>query len=166
MAKCFPECQCGRHARLSVDERFWVKVEKAEGCWLWTGAAGTYGHFGWGGRTVDAHRVAYELTYGPIPEGAEVDHRCLVKLCVRPTHLRLATRKQNTEHLGGARSDSKTGVRGVFPYRDGTFQAWVGHEGKSFWVGRFDTVEQAEAAVIAKRNELFTHNDVDRMVLL
>lgn len=163
MARCALGCRCGKHSRLSVDERFWNKVNRTEGCWLWTGYVSTYGHFGMGGRTVDAHRVAYELTYGPIPPGAEIDHRCFNKVCVRPDHLRLATSKQQKEHQAGARSDSRTGVRGVFPYRDGTFQAWVGHNGKSIWVGRFNTIAEAEAAVVAARNERFTHNDLDRV---
>jgi hypothetical protein len=38
----------------------------------------------------------------------------------------------------------------------------VKHNGKSVYVGRFWTIEEAEAAVIAKRIELYTHNDADR----
>jgi hypothetical protein len=43
------------------------------------------------GKILYAHRVAWELTYGPIPEGMQVDHLCRNTLCVRATHLRLMT---------------------------------------------------------------------------
>jgi hypothetical protein len=39
----------------------------------------------------------------------------------------------------------------------------VKHDGKRIYLNRFDTTPEAEAAVIAKRNELFTHNDLDRL---
>jgi len=44
-------------------------------------------------------------------------------------------------------------------------QQWQGnvrHNGKLYYVGRFDTIAEAEAAVKRKRLELFTHNDIDR----
>ncbi len=80
-------------------EQFWSKVEKVpfETCWLWGGAitSGGYGSVRAGGRTCRAHRVAYELTNGPIPEGMEVDHLCRVRSCVRPDHLEAVTHREN-----------------------------------------------------------------------
>ena len=71
---------------LSLADRFWLKVEKSDGCWLWGGAiaaATGYGRFeGWG-----AHQHAYVLNAGPIPEGKVIDHLCRVRRCVRPDHL-------------------------------------------------------------------------------
>ena len=67
-----------------------------------------------------------------------------------------------TTHAGGAQSAS--GVRGVH-FRNDLRKPWVAvvtHNGKAVRVGSFNSVEEAEAAVIAKRNELFTHNDLDR----
>lgn len=74
-----------------LSARFWTKVDKTGSCWLWTGATTRrgdgYGQIRVGGRLQLAHRVAYELVVGPIPEGMDVDHLCRVRLCVHPLHL-------------------------------------------------------------------------------
>lgn len=152
----------------TAEELFWAKVIKTDGCWGWTASTqrNGYGHFKVGGRKgkmLYAHRFAYELLVGPIPDGMQVDHQCRVRSCVNPAHLRLVTNKQNTENHGGAQRNSSTGVRGVSPHPDGKFQAKVTHQGRQIHVGLFDTVEEAAAAVTWKRLELFTHNDRDRV---
>lgn len=84
-------------------ERFWSKVDKTGGCWLWTGPqAGrgfrerkSYGVFSIGERKVYAHRYAYELLVGPIPDDLELDHLCRVKFCVNPAHLEAVTADVN-----------------------------------------------------------------------
>lgn len=82
-------------------ERFWEKVERSEGCWLWKG--GTTGRTGYGrimvrtGNQALAHRVAWEFTNGPIPNGLECLHRCDVPACVRPDHLFLGTHEENMQ---------------------------------------------------------------------
>src|SRR4029450_4556740 len=43
--------------------------------------------------------AVYEMVYGPIPEGYEVDHICHVRHCVEPTHLRVLTHRQNVIHI-------------------------------------------------------------------
>lgn len=148
-----------------VEKRFWHKVDKSGDCWLWTAVKHRkgYGQFGNGQKIVQAHRFSYELANGPIPDGMQVDHRCHNRACVNPAHLRLATNKQNIENVSGARSDSGTGVRGVQRTRSGKYSAKVRHHGKNYHLGTFATVADAEAAVIARRNELFTHNDLDRL---
>jgi hypothetical protein len=75
--------------RKSIEDRFWPKVNKTSECWLWTAAVSKtgYGKFGIGYRTRGAHRVAYELIVGPIPEGLTLDHLCRTPLCVNPAHL-------------------------------------------------------------------------------
>lgn len=147
-----------------VEKRFWDKVDKSDDCWTWLGSKGPrgYGIVMIQDRPVKAHRFAYELTYGAIPEDYVIDHICGVTSCVRPIHLRLATRKQNTEHLTQLRRDNTSGVRGVRLTANGRWTAGVRHLGKQYHLGTFDTRDEAEAAAIAKRNELFTHNDGDR----
>lgn len=153
-------------------ERFWAKVDKTGDCWLWTGSLvkNGYGVFSIGRKRILAHRISYEWEYGEIPAGMQIDHRCFSHSCVRPEHLRVVTKKQQQEHMPGARGNSKSGVRGVYWHKGpgGRFPAWVAkvtHDKKEHFVGRFQTLEEAEAAVIAKRLELFTHNDVDRSLV-
>lgn len=55
-----------------------------------------YGCMGYGGRVRRAHRVAYELAYGPIPVGAVIDHLCRNHRCVSPPHLEAVTPRVNT----------------------------------------------------------------------
>ena len=155
----------------TAESRFWAKVDQGGdgGCWLWLAALSEhgYGRLGRGGKrggVVLAHRFAYELLVGPIPEGMSIDHRCHNPTCVNPEHLRPATHKQNLENRAGARADSSSGVRGVFwEKRRGCWTARVRHNQKTHHVGSFSTLEEAEAAVVAARNERFTHNDLDRV---
>lgn len=86
---------------MSLERRFWSKVEKTDGCWLWTASTSQgYGRI-WtptpdGGRMLaQAHRVAYELLVGPIPDGLYLDHLCRNRLCVRPDHLEPVTNGEN-----------------------------------------------------------------------
>jgi len=149
-----------------ASDRFWSKVDKTDSCWLWTGiinAAG-YGRFSVGTEEKWlAHRYAWTKLVGDIPSGLHIDHMCHVHNCVNPAHLRPATNKENHENLKGASSRSKTGILGVsWDSSKRKWRAAIGHHGKQVHVGRFDTIEEAGAAVVAKRNELFTHNLLDR----
>lgn len=81
-------------------DRFWEQVDKSGDCWLWTGSMRTgdesaYGQFNIDNRKFGAHRVAYELAYGPIPGDLCVLHTCDTPRCVRPDHLFLGTRADN-----------------------------------------------------------------------
>jgi hypothetical protein len=83
----------------SHDERFWRKVTRTPGCWIWTGSrtqSGTgYGQFWTKGRLQPAHRVAWEFQNGLIPAGKRLLHRCDNKPCVRPSHLFLGSQSDN-----------------------------------------------------------------------
>jgi len=83
----------------SFAESFWRHVRKTETCWLWTGtiAGNGYGRLERHGRTCSAHRVAYELVNGPIPEGMILCHTCDVRCCVRPDHLFPGTYTDNMQ---------------------------------------------------------------------
>ena len=85
-----------------LEKRFWVKVNKTDSCWFWTSTLDPngYGKFGINGKGEFAHRVAWELTNGPIPEGLCVLHNCPDgdnPRCVNPDHLWLGTKKDNSD---------------------------------------------------------------------
>ncbi len=147
---------------MSLEDRFWAKVDKGgpDECWLWTGALSRgYGNLviGHSGNRY-AHRVAWELMVGPIPERMHLDHRCREKRCVNPDHLRVVTNKQNMEHRG----NSDRGVSFVRPGLQKPWRATVMHNYKQHTAGYFATREEAAQAAAALRRKLFTHNDEDR----
>lgn len=95
---------------MTIQERFWPKVDKTDTCWLWTSTTtpNGYGQISRGGRNAGmayAHRVAYELLVGPIPEGLTIDHLCRVRNCVNPAHLEAVDHRTNV-----LRSESWTAI--------------------------------------------------------
>lgn len=87
---------------MTVDEFIQQIGPGSNGCVLWTGyiAPSGYGQFykrgsGRGAKRGYAHREAYELFVGPIPEGMVIDHLCRVKACVNPMHLEVVTIREN-----------------------------------------------------------------------
>ena len=91
------------HQNLTDLERFeirWMPVPFS-GCWIWLGdifQCGGHGAFRINGkRRYKAHRAAWELYRGQIPEGLQVNHKCDVPSCVNPDHLYLGTQAQNNE---------------------------------------------------------------------
>lgn len=110
---------------MTVAERFWPRVDKSGDCWEWQGGRVPqgYGAFWLDGRNRPAHRVAWELTNGPIPSGLFVLHRCDNMPCVRPDHLFLGTQADNmadktrkgraaTGERNGALTQPETRARG------------------------------------------------------
>ena len=80
-------------------EHFWaqVKILGPDDCWEWQGGKSRkgYGHARFDDHTVAAHRVAWILTHGPIPESLQVLHKCDNPPCCNPAHLFLGTNADN-----------------------------------------------------------------------
>lgn len=81
-----------------MEERFWSKVQKdsISSCWLWTASKNKngYGKFTiYDAISESAHRVAYRLSKGEIPDGSVIRQTCKIPSCVNPEHLQLGTRK-------------------------------------------------------------------------
>lgn len=80
-------------------ERFWTKVDRRgpDECWPWLDSTAPrgYGRFWDGHRQQQAHRAAYELLVGPIPDGLQIDHLCRNRGCVNPAHLEPVTQREN-----------------------------------------------------------------------
>lgn len=81
-----------------VAPRFWSKVDRGgDGeCWPWLGSGdGRYGQLYVSGKSIKAHRFAYELLVGPIPDGLTLDHLCRNTACVNPAHLEPVSHREN-----------------------------------------------------------------------
>jgi len=82
-----------------VVERFWekVKINEETGCWEWIANKDSYGYgqFTYNGNTIKAHRLAWKIMYGDIPEGMSVLHKCDNPSCVNYFHLFLGSQKDN-----------------------------------------------------------------------
>jgi hypothetical protein len=85
----------------SISNRFWKKVQKTDGCWLWTGSKDRrgYGRFSVNNFPHLAHRVAKALAHGPFDSNLCGLHKCDNPPCVNPDHIALGTKMDNTRDM-------------------------------------------------------------------
>ena len=151
-----------------IPERLLARSKREGECLAWQGARirRGYGHV-WDPRrkkAVLAHRLMMESILGRELGTAElVDHTCHNPPCFEPSHLRLCTKKQNSENRGGLRSNNTSGFHGVSWHKGKRkWQARVGHGGELHHAGHYPTAEEAAEAARTLRLRLHTHNDLDR----
>jgi hypothetical protein len=101
--------------------RFWSKVAlpNEQGCMLWLASCqpSGYGQISIGGTMRLAHRVSYQLAYGPVPDGLVTDHLCRVRHCVAPEHFEAVTSAENVRRgILGLRNRNRTHCPAGHPY--------------------------------------------------
>lgn len=107
----------GHNGRAPLAPRFWAKVDRSGGpdaCWPFRGyiESNGYGRLSVNDRQEWAHRVAYELTYGPLPPKHKACHSCDNPPCCNPAHLFPGTQKANVDDMvakGRARNKTHRG---------------------------------------------------------
>jgi hypothetical protein len=94
-----------------IDQRFDRLVVMSRGCWTWTGPVDAYGYgqvsIGHRGNK-KAHRLAFEMAYGPLDASVVVRHTCDNRACVKPEHLDCGSQRDNVNdalHRGRLRRD-------------------------------------------------------------
>ena len=135
---CSPQCrEVKRPKDKDVAQLFWSRVKKGAGCWEWTMKLNKAGYGAMAGfaRQRLTHRIAWELTYGPIPAGLNVLHRCDNRACVRPDHLFLGTHGDNVADMtskgrqnGGDKKLTPEAVRVIRRRLENETQAAIAHD--------------------------------------
>lgn len=115
----------GRGMRGRREEYFWSRVHRGapSECWEWAGPVNEHG-YGQTGRSVApdagglAHRIAYWILVGPVPDGLVLDHLCRNRRCVNPGHLEPVTQRENVLRGRGpvSRNAAKTHCPKGHPY--------------------------------------------------
>lgn len=140
-----------------------------DGCMIYTGPLnrGGYGVINTKlSQSKLAHRVAWELVHGLIPEDREIDHICRNRACINVEHLRVVTRVQNLQNHSGAPlpTNKTSGVRGVsWSKRRKKWEVTVYLDRAVVFHAFFDDLAAAGEAARDARVRFYTHNNVDRL---
>lgn len=98
------KCISGHSKRYALlSDSLWsrVDIKAKDECWPWMGSTNSdgYGTLKFRGKYFHAHRVAYELTNGPIPNRLNILHRCDNPPCCNPAHLWPGTDQDNVDDM-------------------------------------------------------------------
>ena len=99
---CFKSEITKKRFTKTIDQKLWDRCEKVEnGCWEWSGSRNPagYGTIGVHRSSRLAHRVAWEETNGPIPDGLFVLHSCDNPCCINPAHLWIGNHDDNMKDM-------------------------------------------------------------------
>ena len=142
--------------------RFFNKVNKTDGCWIWTGKIGTdgYGRFKISAHKwkLTVHRISYFIHNKFINSNLLVRHSCDNPVCVNPEHLSQGTNEDNMRDMAikdrGRTRFPKPKYKGICPIKN-KYLAYVCYKSKKIDVGKFDTLEMA---VTARNNYIDNNN--------
>jgi hypothetical protein len=160
---CSRACYFAWQAEQPFDDLFWSKVDRRgpEDCWPWTAGRGSlgYGLFSLKPRHMRrqrAHRVAYELTHGPIPDGLHVCHRCDNPPCVNPAHLFLGTGADNVSDMVSKDRHQHGATNGQAKLTEDSVRTMraLWSEGVTYaaLAERFSIAEKSVWAIVKRRN--------------
>ena len=125
-------------------------------CLIWEGSKNHdgYGFISFQSKTRMVHSVVWEMKYGKIPEGRQINHTCWNRDCVSVDHLEMVTRSQNSAYRSGPNAKTTSGVRNVY-WIAGAWNVRVGKNGRQHYFGRYSAIEEAAQVAEQARKDLF-----------